>query len=127
MKRVGFVLKVRPDKIDEYRERHRAVWPEMLDALRRHGWHRYSIFMCDDGLLFGYFETPESFQAALDGMSNEEINRKWQALVAPYFEDVTVAATHRRKSRSTIGNRDGTGVAYADENMLELEEVFHLD
>ncbi len=127
MKRVGFMLKVRPDKIDEYRELHKAVWPEMLDALRRHGWHRYSIFMCEDGLLFGYFETLESFEAALDGMSKEEINRKWQALVAPYFEDVTITATHRRKRRSAFGAGESASVAYADENMLELEEVFHLD
>ncbi len=127
MKRVGFVLKVRPDKIDEYRELHKAVWPEMLDALRRHGWHRYSIFMCGNGLLFGYFETPESFQAALDGMSNEEVNRKWQALVAPYIEDVVEAAADGRKRRSTLGTGGSASVAYADENMLELDEVFHLD
>ncbi len=127
MKRIGFVLKVRPDKIDEYRERHKAVWPEMLAALRRHGWHRYSIFMCDDGLLFGYFETPESFQAALDGMGTEDINRKWQELVAPYFEDTTFVATLRRKRRSAGGTGENTRVALADENMLELEEVFHLD
>ncbi len=127
MKRVGFVLKVRPDRIDEYREQHKAVWPEMLDALRRHGWHHYSIFIGGDGLLFGYFETPDSFEAALDGMSKEEINRKWQALVAPYFENVTATVADRRKRRSTCGGGEGTSVAFADENMLELEEVFHLD
>ncbi len=59
-----------------------------------------------DGLLFGYFETPDSFQAALDGMSEEEINAKWQDFMAPYFE--------------------GIG-GHADENMVELTEVFHLD
>ena len=35
MERVCFQLQVRADRIDEYRERHREVWPEMLDALRR--------------------------------------------------------------------------------------------
>jgi len=44
--------------------------------------------MRDDGLLFGYFETPESFQAALDGMAAEEINAKWQEFMTPYFEDL---------------------------------------
>jgi L-rhamnose mutarotase len=99
----------------------------MLDALRRNGWHRYSIFMSGDGLLFGYFETPESFQAALDGMSKEEINRNWQMLVAPYFEDVIVAATQGRKRRSAVVAVEETSVAYADQNMSELDEVFHLD
>jgi L-rhamnose mutarotase len=107
MRRVGFLLKVRPDKIEEYKARHKTVWPEMLDALRRTGWHNYSLFMRDDGLLFGYLETPESFQAALAGMSKEEINAQWQEFMAPFFENL-------------VG-------AHADQSMVELEEVFHLD
>jgi L-rhamnose mutarotase len=107
MKRVGFLLKVRPDKLQDYKAHHAAVWPEMLNALRRAGWLNYSIFTREDGLLFGYFETPESFKAALDGMSKEEINAKWQEFMAPYFENLSGA--------------------HADESMLELEEIFHLD
>jgi len=106
MKRVAFLLKVRQDKIAEYKAHHKKVWPEMLDALRRTGWHNYSLFMRGDGLLFGYLETPDSFQAALDGMSREDINARWQDFMAPYFE--------------------GLG-ARADQMMEELEEVFHLD
>jgi L-rhamnose mutarotase len=106
MKRVGFLLKVKEDMLDEYKKRHEAVWPEMLDALRRTGWHNYSLFMREDGLLFGYFEAEESFQASLDGMDKEEINAKWQDSMAPFFE--------------------GTG-DHADRMMVELEEVFHLD
>ena len=107
MRRVGFILKVRQDKLQEYQAHHKTVWPEMLAALRRTGWHNYSLFMRDDGLLFGYFETPESFQAALAGMSEEAINKKWQDFMAPYFENLSGA--------------------HADESMVELEEVFHLD
>ena len=107
MRRVGFLLKVRPDMLDEYKAHHQAVWADMLDALRRTGWHNYSLFMRPDGLLFGYFETPDSFQTALDGMAREEINAKWQEFMAPYFE--------------------GMGSQHADEMMVELEEVFHLD
>lgn len=107
MKRVAFVLKVREDKLEEYKKHHRAVWAEMLDALRRTGWRNYSLFMQRDGLLFGYFEAPESFQAALAGMAKEEVNTRWQELMAPYFE-------------SLEGGRP-------DETMLELEEVFHVD
>jgi L-rhamnose mutarotase len=106
MKRVGFLLKVRPERISEYKEHHKHVWPEMLDALRRTGWHNYSLFIRQDGLLFGYFETPESFQSALQGMSREEINTRWQDLMAPFFEGPS---------------------AHADQSMQELVEVFHLD
>jgi L-rhamnose mutarotase len=101
------MLKVKKDKIDEYKEHHKNVWPEMLDALRRTGWHNYSLFMSEDGLLFGYFEAEESFQASLEGMSKEAINAKWQEFMAPYLENL--------------------GGAHADESMIELEEVFHLD
>ena len=108
MKRVGFLLlRVKQDKLDEYVKHHEAVWPEMLDAITRSGWHNYSLFLRDDGLLFGYFETPATFEAALDGMSKEEINARWQEFMAPYFEGL-----------------DG---AHADESMVELREVFHLD
>jgi L-rhamnose mutarotase len=107
MKRVGFLLKVKQDKIEEYKKHHETVWPEMLAALSRTGWHNYSLFMREDGLLFGYFETPDDFQAALSGMEKEEINLKWQAFMGPYFEAL--------------------GGARPDESMQELLEVFHLD
>ena len=107
MKRVGFVLKVKAEKIEEYKIHHKNVWPQMLDALRRTGWHNYSLFMQDNGTLFGYFETPESFQTALDGMAKEEINAKWQKFMSPYFESLETCQP--------------------DTSMEELEEVFHLD
>jgi len=107
MKRVGFILKVKAERIEEYREHHKEVWPEMLDALRRTGWHNYSLFMRSDGTLFGYFETPDGLQTAVAGMSSEEVNARWQKMMAPFFE-------------SLEGSRP-------DEMMQELEEVFHLD
>ena len=106
MQRVGFVLKVKQDLIDEYTGRHREVWPEMLDALRDAGWENYTLFMRADGTLFGYFETPESFNAALEGMSRHAINDEWQAEMSRFFE--------------------GSG-GPADEMMEHLVEVFHLD
>jgi len=106
MSRVGFALKVRSDRIDEYRAAHAEVWPEMLAALHRTGWRNYSLFLRDDGTLFGYFETDGSFQQALDGMAAEPVNTRWQATMAPFFE--------------------GSGAA-ADTMMKQLDEVFHLD
>jgi L-rhamnose mutarotase len=53
MKRICFVLNVRPDRLDEYRERHREVWPEMRKALSETGWSDYSLFLRPDGLLVG--------------------------------------------------------------------------
>ena len=106
MERVGFLLKVKPNRLAEYKERHRTVWPEMLQALRETGWHNYSLFMRDDGLLFGYLET-DDFQKALEGMAEREVNDRWQADMAPFFEQLE-------------GMRP-------DEGLMRLEEVFHLD
>ena len=107
MKRVGFVLKVRRELIDEYKAHHKNVWPEMLEALHATGWHNYSLFMREDGTLFGYFETPESYQAAQNAMAQTEVNGRWQDKMSPYFEIP-----------------EG---AHPDAMFIELEEVFHLD
>lgn len=107
MERVGFILKVKEELIDEYKEHHKNVWPEMKEALSRHGWKNYSLFMRKDGLLFGYFEAEKSFTASLDGMSQEEVNSKWQALMSPYFEI---------PDHST-----------PDQMILTIPEVFHID
>ena len=77
MERVCFLLQVRPDKLEEYKERHKAVWDDMQQALRETGWHNYSLFLRDDGLLVGYFETPD-YAAALAGMAEREVNERWQ-------------------------------------------------
>ncbi len=106
MPRVGFVSRVAPEHIAEYTERHREVWPEMQDALRRTGWHNYSIFLAPDGTLFGYVEVRDSLEAATARMQLEEVNARWQASVAHLFD-----------------SGDKTG----DESFVTLEEVFHLD
>jgi L-rhamnose mutarotase len=86
MERVCFQVRVRAGKIDEYRERHRAVWPEMLAALSSTGWTNYSLFLRADGLLIGYVET-EDFEAAKAAMDATDVNARWQAEMAPFFED----------------------------------------
>jgi L-rhamnose mutarotase len=84
VRRVCFLLRVRPDRLAEYRERHAAVWPEMLAALRDAGWHDYSLFLHDDGTLVGYFRT-EDLAASLAAMERTDVNRRWQAEMAPFF------------------------------------------
>jgi L-rhamnose mutarotase len=105
MQRVCFLLKVKADRLEEYKRRHEAVWPEMLAALRETGWHNYSLFLRPDGLLVGYLETPD-FAAARAGMAVKEVNEKWQREMGPFFEALE-------------GQRP-------DEGMMALEEVFHL-
>ncbi|WP_277441027.1 L-rhamnose mutarotase [Streptomyces sp. SPB162] len=86
MPRVCFLLKVRQDRIDEYRRRHTTVWPEMTAALSAAGWHDYSLFLREDGTLVGYLET-DDFTAAQNAMAATEVNTRWQREMAEFFED----------------------------------------
>jgi L-rhamnose mutarotase len=104
VRRVCFTLQVRPDRLDEYRRRHQAVWPEMLRALRDAGWRDYSLFLREDGLLVGTFLT-EDLRAAQAAMAATDVNRRWQVEMAPFFE----------------------GDGRADHTLRFLEEVFNLD
>jgi L-rhamnose mutarotase len=106
MDRVCFTLQVRRDRLAEYRERHRAVWPEMREALRRTGWGNYTLFLREDGLLIGYLETND-FAAARAGMEATEVNARWQAEMAEFFELPDDARP--------------------DTSMAPIDEVFHLD
>ena len=103
MRRVCFTLQVDPSRLEEYRERHAAVWPEMLRALREAGWRDYSLFLRDDGLLVGYFvaEDPAAAQAA---MASSPVADRWEAEMAPFF-----------------------AAGRADETRHVLDEVFNLD
>ncbi|MGW0855180.1 L-rhamnose mutarotase [Streptomyces sp. NPDC002690] len=105
MQRVCFLLKVRADRIEEYRRRHRPVWAEMRSALTEAGWHNYSLFLREDGLLVGYLETPD-FEKARAAMDATEVNARWQTEMADFFEAL-----------------DGQA---PDAAMRPLTEVFHL-
>ena len=106
MQRVCFLLKVRTDRLEEYRRRHEAVWADMQAALRETGWHNYSLFLRDDGLLVGYLET-DDYQAALRRMAETGVNARWQAEMQPFFADL--------------------GGLRPDEGFRRLDEIFHLD
>ncbi|WP_329181587.1 L-rhamnose mutarotase [Streptomyces sp. NBC_01477] len=105
MNRVCFLLGIRQECLAEYRERHAAVWPEMQAALTATGWHNYSLFLRDDGLLVGYLETGD-FDRARAEMDRTEVNARWQAEMAGFFEELDGAAP--------------------DTAMVPLSEIVHL-
>jgi L-rhamnose mutarotase len=105
-RRYCFLLRVRPDRMEEYRRRHEKVWPEMLSALADTGWRNYSLFLGDDGLLVGYVEA-DDLQASLAAMARTDVNTRWQAEMAPFFAGL-----------------EGRG---PDEGLVLLDEIFHLE
>lgn len=104
MERVCFQLQVDPNRLDEYRERHAAVWPTMLRAIEASGRRNYSLFLRDDGLLIGYYET----DSVEDSQRRLELNpdtAAWEAEMAGFFV--------------TLDGRP-------DQSALRLAEVFNL-
>ena len=88
MPRVCFTLQVRADRLDAYRERHAAVWPEILNALPDAGWHDYQPYRREDDLLVGIVETDDDTrlaeaQAAMDAT---DVSARWEAEMAPFFD-----------------------------------------
>jgi L-rhamnose mutarotase len=107
MKRYGQVIKVRPEKLEEYKKLHRDVWPEVLRIIKKcHIWN-YSIFY-RDGYLFSYFEyAGDNYKADMARMAADPKTREWWTLTDPCQQPVETAAT--------------------GEWWAAMEEVFHAD
>lgn len=84
VQRVCFELRVKPELLPEYRRRHAEVWPEMLHAIADAGRHSYSLFLRDDGLLIGYYET-ESDEASQAALAADPRTVAWEAQMAEFF------------------------------------------
>jgi L-rhamnose mutarotase len=104
VQRIGFVMRLLPGAEAEYRRRHAAVWPEMLDELRTAGASNYSIFQRGDDL-FGYLEVAD-LRRFQDHMAASEVNARWQADMGVLIDPLTDPATGFHE---------------------QLDEVFHLE
>ena len=78
---VGLHTRLKPGVEARYEEYHRAVWPDVLAAMRRVGITSYAIFR--DGLdLFHYIEC-DDYDRAIADLAHDPINIRWQAEMAP--------------------------------------------
>ena len=106
MARVCFQLQVRPDRLDEYVRQHEAVWPDMLQAIADAGRRNYSLFLRDDGMLIGYYETDDD-DASAAALAADPRTAAWEAEAAAFFESLPGARP--------------------DQGAPVLREVFHLE
>ena len=107
VQRKAWIIKVKPEKLEEYKRLHANVWPGVLKKLEEVNIRNYSIFY-RDGLLFSYLEyTGDDFDADMKKMAADSLTREWWKLTDPCQEPVKTA---------------GEGVWWAD-----MEEVFHMD
>ncbi len=107
MERYGMVIGVKLDKLEEYKRLHAAVWPGVLDMIRKCNIRNYSIYY-KDGFLFSYFEyVGDDYQADMAQMAADPTTQKWWELCDPCQEPL--------ETRGEI------------EKWARMEEVFHLD
>ena len=112
MKRYGMVIGLRPEKLDEYKRLHAAVWPDVLKRIAQCNIRNYSIYLrrLDDGrhYLFSYFEyAGNDFAADMANMAADPTTQQWWALCKPCQEPL--------QNRSP------------EEWWAGMEEVFHTD
>ena len=107
MKRYGMVIMVRPERFEEYKKLHAAVWPPVLDMIKQCNIRNYSIYH-KDGLLFGYFEYHGTdFEADMARMAADPKTQEWWDICKPCQQPLDTRAE---------------GEWWAD-----MEEVFHID
>ena len=107
VQRFGWVIKVKPEKLEEYKKLHANPWPEVNAMLKECNVQNYSIYY-RDGQLFSYLEyTGENFDADMKKMAADSITNEWWKLTDPCQEPVDSAEE---------------GVWWAD-----MEEVYHID
>ena len=107
MQRYGSVIKLRPEKLAEYKQLHANVWPEVLRQIRECNIHNYSIFF-KDGYLFSYFEyTGDDYNADMQKMAADPHTQAWWKLTDPCQEPLDT-------------RKEG-------EWWASMEEYFHMD
>jgi L-rhamnose mutarotase len=106
VQRICFELRVAPDRLDEYRKRHAAVWPDMLREIAASGRHNYSLFLRPDGLLIGYYETDD--QHASDAyLASSVVATRWEREMAPFFDGLDGRPDQGATVLAEIFNLDG--------------------
>jgi L-rhamnose mutarotase len=111
MQRYGSVIGLNPDKIDEYKKLHAAVWPDVLKMITQCNIRNYSIYLRKiEGryYLFSYFEyTGGDFAGDMAKMAADPTTQRWWECCKP--------------CQAPLADR-AEGEWWAN-----MEEVFHLD
>lgn len=107
MKRYGSVIRVVPEKLNEYKRLHAAVWPGVLKMIHACNIRNYSIYY-KDGFLFSYYEyIGDDYAADMARMAADPETQRWWNETDPCQQPVASAAE--------------------GEWWAAMEEVFHTD
>ena len=105
MKRYGQIIKLKPERIDEYKKLHAAVWSDVKAVIKDCNIQNYSIYIKDD-MLFSYYEyVGTDYNIDMEKMAADPIVQKWWKIT----DDCQLPIENRKKG----------------EWWANMEEVFH--
>ncbi len=105
MQRYGQIIKIKKEKINEYKELHKKPYKGVCEMIKECNIQNYSIYLFE-GYLFAYFEyTGADFDADMVKMANDKNTKKWWKVTDPC--QIPLGCGHQK--------------------WLNMEEVFHLD
>ena len=92
MKRYGSVIRVVPEKLEEYKQLHAAVWPGVLKMIRECNIRNYSIYY-RDGFLFSYYEyIGNDYETDMAKMAADPGTQRWWKVTDPCQRPIEPAA-----------------------------------
>jgi len=107
MQRIGFVIRVKPERLEEYRRLHNPIWPELAAELKAAGLRNYSLWLREDGTEFGYLEC-DDWAESCAYLAKSDVHTRWQEMIQDYV--------------LSTGNAESAGQPVQD-----LEQVFLLE
>ncbi|HIV29483.1 MAG TPA: L-rhamnose mutarotase [Candidatus Pullichristensenella excrementipullorum] len=88
MKRIAQVIRVKPEKLELYRQLHLNPWKAVAEEIERCNIRNYSIYLFGD-VLFSYFEyVGEDYDADMRRMAEHAETKLWWSLTDPCQQPV---------------------------------------
>lgn len=81
--RQAFLMRLKPGALDDYRRHHRAVWPELEQAMAEAGIERFSIFEADPVLVISSEVIDEG---AWPRLWESDVHQRWSEVMEPLLE-----------------------------------------
>ena len=107
LQRYAHVVRLVPEKTEEYLALHRAVWPLVLEQIHRSNIRNYSLYL-HEGLVFSYYEyVGNNHEKDMAAMAADKTTQHWWTFTSPCQQPVDSAPPGQL--------------------WKEIEEVFHAD
>jgi len=85
MRKIAFVMTLKPGHEAEYEKRHDEIWPELVQTLKQAGVSDYSVFLeKSSGKLFAVLQRREDHR--MDSLPLDPIVQKWWNFMADIME-----------------------------------------